>query len=103
MAENKPQMSCNKLIKKFFEEIFENNPFDEPESPQASGSKTVQGNKAIRLLLSKAVKVLKERPASSKEVGDWTYKDVDKLKLTEPENYKLWHEAMKGEVKALDD
>src|SRR6266481_21530 len=76
--------------KKFFEEIFEDNPFDEPDSPekQASGSKTVQGNKAIRLLLSKAVKVLKELPASSKEVGDWTYKDVDKLRLTEPENYK---------------
>src|SRR6266478_8909441 len=96
--------------KKFFEEIFEDNPFEEPESPtkQASGSNIEQlakdsGNKAVRMLLSKAIAVIKELPESSQDVNDWTYKDVDKLKLTNPESYKLWHEAMKGEVKALDD
>ena len=55
------------------------------------------------MLLSKAITVIKELPGSTKDVGNWTYKDVDKLKMTDPDSYKLWHEAMKGEVKALDD
>ena len=94
--------------KKFFENIFDDNPFEEHESQHASGSNIEQtakdnGNKAVKMLLSKAVAVKKELPGSTKDVGDWTYKDVDKLKMTDPESHKLWHEAMKGEVKALDD
>jgi len=46
-------MFCNKLIKKFFENIFDDNPFEESESPQASGSNIEQtakdnGNKAVK-------------------------------------------------------
>jgi len=81
--------------KDFFSELYE----DQPESPlKASGSSQLlddDGNKAVKMLLSKAIEVV--------DVCPETFKDVDKLKETDPDLYKSWFEAMKGEVKALDD
>ena len=53
------------------------------------------GNDAVKLLLSKAVMV--------SEICPVTFKDMEKLKTSNPNSYKEWQNAMLDEVKALND
>jgi hypothetical protein len=53
------------------------------------------GNEAVKLLLSKAIMI--------SEVCPVTFKDVERLKTSNPEAYKAWQQAMMDEVKALND
>src|ERR1700759_2959721 len=58
----------------------------------ASGS----GNKALKMLLSKAVEI-------KRDFLPITYKDVDKIRNSDPVQFKAWQSAMQDEINALND